>query len=126
MSLIPNYILKRMIPADGVRNTESGWAISITNAISPFHVDAIPDNFNELFNVSVDGVDLDKNNISLSFEGKEATVENPQEAVGVTVPVGGVIEFRYRGENLEPGKHLFKLLIAARNEISIEFERDVQ
>ena len=126
MSSLPPYVLKRMIPRDGVRNTEFGWAISITNAISPFHVDAIPDNFNELFTVSVDGVDLDKNNISLSFEGKEATVENPQEAAGVTVPMGGLVEFRYRGENLEPGKHVFKFLIAARNEISIEFERDVQ
>ena len=115
-----------MIPSDGVKNTEYGWAISIKNVISPVHVDAVPDNLMDLFTVSVDGNELDKNNLSLCFEGKEATVENSKEAVGVTVPVGGIIEFRYKGDNLEPGKHAFRLEIAAKPEISIEFERDVQ
>lgn len=126
MSSLPNYILNRMIAFNGVKNTDLGWVIYITNVISPFHVDEVPDNLIELFNVCVDGEYLDKNNLSLYFDGKEATVENPQEAVGVTVPVGGVIEFRYKGINLEPGKHIFKLEIATRDNLSIEFEREVE
>jgi hypothetical protein len=126
MSTLPNYTLKRMIPADAVKNTDYGWAISIINVISPVHVDAIPDNFYELFSVTVDGMPLDKNSLSLYFDGKEATVEAPHDAVGVTVPVGGHIEFRYKGENLEPGKHVFRLEITANPDVSIEFERTVQ
>lgn len=125
MSYIPKYILKRMIPKDAVKNTDYGWSASITNVISPLSVDEVPDNIVDLFSISVDGEELDVNNMALAHEDKEVTMENPSDALGVTVPVGGIIEIRYKGDKLSPGKHSFKLEIQAGGDMAIEFEREV-
>ena len=126
MSYVPKYILKRMIPADAVKNTDYGWMVSITNVISPLSVDEVPDNVIDLFKITVDGNTLDNKNLSLAYEDKEVTFENPQAALGVTVPVGGILELRYKGDKLSPGMHSFKLEVAAGGDMSIEFDREVQ
>lgn len=125
MSYIPKYILKRMIPKDAVQNTDYGWKVSIKNVISPLSVDEVPDNVMDLFTITVDGNDMDKKSFSLAYEDKEVTFENPESALGVTVPVGGVIELRFKGDKLEAGSHSFKLEVAAGGDMSIEFEREV-
>ncbi|MFX0098838.1 MAG: hypothetical protein ACFFCS_04595 [Candidatus Hodarchaeota archaeon] len=125
MSYIPKYILKRMIPKDAVSNTDYGWVVKLTNVISPLSVDEIPDNVASLFTISVDDNELDVNNLALAYEDKEVTMENPSAALGVTVPVGGVIEIRYKGDKLSAGKHSFKLEIQASGGMGIEFEREV-
>jgi hypothetical protein len=125
MSYIPKYILKRMIPEDAVQNTDYGWHVSITNVISPLAVDEIPDNVMDLFKISVDGEEIDKTKASLAYEDKVVTFEDPTAALGITIPVGGVIELRYNGEPLNSGMHVFKLEIAAGSGMSIEFEREV-
>ncbi|MHA1791833.1 MAG: hypothetical protein ACTSVI_04250 [Promethearchaeota archaeon] len=125
MSYIPKYILKRMIAKDAVKNTDYGWKVEIKNVISPLSVDEIPDNVIDLFTITVDDEEVDKTKISLSFEDKEVTIDNPQAALGVTVPVGGVLELRYKGDPLPAGSHKFKLEVAAGGDLSIEFEREV-
>ncbi len=125
MSAIPKYILKRMIPEDAVKNTDFGWSIAITNVISPLSITEAPENATDLFKITVDGCLIDNDRFSVAYGGKEATVKDPKAAVGVTVPVGGVIEVRCKGEKLSPGKHDFKMEILARNDMSIEFERVV-
>lgn len=114
-----------MIAKDAVKNTDSGWKVEIKNVISPLSVDEVPDNVIDLFTVTVDGNELDKKNLALAFEDKEVTFENPQEALGVTIPVGGVIELRYKGDPLPAGEHHFKLDVAAGGDMSIEFDREV-
>ncbi len=125
MSYIPKYILKRMIPADAVSNTEDGWKVAITNVISPLSVDEVPDNVGDLFKITVDDKEIDKKYLALAYENTVVTFENPKAAIGVTVPVGGVLELRCKGQKLAPGSHSFKLQVAAGGDMSIEFERDV-
>ncbi|MBN2153111.1 MAG: hypothetical protein JW839_16785 [Candidatus Lokiarchaeota archaeon] len=125
MSAIPKYILKRMIPEDAVKNTDFGWSIAITNVISPLAITEAPENVNDLFKITVDGQLVDNDRFSVVYDGREATVKNPKAAVGVTVPVGGVIELRCNGDKLSPGKHAFKMEILARSDMSIEFDRVV-
>jgi len=115
-----------MIEADAVKNTSFGWAITIKNVISPLTVDEVPKNLLELFKVTVDGKVLDNKKLSLFYDGKEATHDNTNVIIGITVPVGAVIEFRCKGEKLSKGMHSFKLEIAARNDLSIDFEREVK
>ncbi len=126
MSAIPKYILKRMIPEDAVKNTSSGWSIAITNVISPLSITEAPENVSDLFKITVDGRVINNDQFSVAYGGKEATVKDPSAAIGVTVPVGGVIEVRYKGEKLAPGRHSFKIEILARSDVSVEFERVVK
>ncbi|MHA1682108.1 MAG: hypothetical protein ACTSUE_14310 [Promethearchaeota archaeon] len=126
MSYIPKYILKRMIAKDAVKNTDDGWKVDIKNVISPLSVDEIPENVIDMFTITVDDVEVDKTKVSLGFEDKKISIENPQEALGVTVPVGGIIVLECKGEKLSPGSHKFKLEIAAGGDMSIEFEREVE
>ncbi|NMC04289.1 MAG: hypothetical protein GYA24_03710 [Candidatus Lokiarchaeota archaeon] len=125
MSAIPKYILKRMIPDDAVKNTSNGWSIFITNVISPLSVTEAPENVEDLFKITVDDKTMKNEHLSLVYDGKEATVKDPTAAVGVTVPIGGVIELRCKGEKLSPGKHTFKIEILARNDLVVEFDRVV-
>ena len=126
MSAIPKYILKRMIPEDAVKNTEFGWSMSIKNVISPLSVTEAPENVGALFKVTVDGKLIDNESFALAYNGMEATVQDPKAAVGVTVPVGGVIELRCKGMKLAPGMHSFQIEIMAHSEVRIDFERVVK
>ncbi len=126
MSAIPNYIIKRMIPENAVKNTDFGWSMSIINVISPLSVTKAPENISALFKVTVDGKQIDNESFVLAYNGMEATVQDPMAAVGVTVPVGGVIELRCKGMKLAPGMHSFQIEIIAHSETRIEFERMVK
>ncbi len=126
MSAIPKYIIKRMIPEDAVKNTNYGWSMSIINVISPLSVTEAPENINDLFKIVVDGKQIGNDVFTLAYNGIEATVQNPMAAVGVTVPVGGVIELRCKGERLSPGKHSFQIEIQSHSETRIDFERMVK
>lgn len=126
MSAIPKYILKRMIPDDAVKNTNFGWSISITNVISPLSITKAPENVTDLFKITVDERLVDNEKFSLVYDGKEATVQDPTAAEGVTVPIGGVIELRCKGEKLPPGKHAFKMEILARKDLVVDFDRVVK
>jgi hypothetical protein len=126
MSAIPKYILKRMIPDDAVKNTNLGWSISIMNVISPLSITKAPENVEDLFKITVDERVIDNESFSVVYNGKEATVKDPEVAVGVTVPVGGVIELRCKGGKLAPGKHMFKIEILARKDLVVEFDRVVK
>lgn len=126
MSAIPKYILKRMIPDDAVKNTTFGWSIFITNVISPLSVTEAPENVEDLFKITVDEKTVGNDKLSLVYDGKEATIHDPTAAVGVTVPIGGVIELRCKGEKLATGKHSFKIEILARKDLVVEFDRVVK
>ncbi|MEX2682869.1 MAG: hypothetical protein Q6373_014860 [Candidatus Sigynarchaeota archaeon] len=126
MSAIPKYILRRMIPEDAVKNTDYGWSMSITNLISPLSITEAPENVNDLFKITVDERVIDNESFSVVYNGREATVKDPKAAIGVTVPVGGVIELRCKGATLAPGTHTFKIEILARKDLVVEFERVVK
>jgi hypothetical protein len=126
MSAIPKYILKRMIPDDAVKNTSLGWSIFITNVISPLSVTEAPENVEDLFKITVDERMISNEKLSLVYQGKEATVQDPTAAVGVTVPIGGVIELRCKGDKLPAGKHAFRIEILARKDLVVEFDRVVK
>nr|MDO8117227.1 hypothetical protein [Candidatus Sigynarchaeota archaeon] len=68
---------------------------------------------------------IDKKNLALAYENTVVTFDNPKGAIGVTVPVGGVLELRCKGDKLAPGSHSFKLQVTAGGDMSIDFERDV-
>ena len=126
MSAIPKYILKRMIPDNAVKNNNQGWSISITNVISPLSITEAPENVTDLFKITVDERKVDNESFSVVYDGKEATVKDPTAAVGVTVPIGGVIELRCKGGKLSPGMHAFKMEILARKDLVVEFDRVVK
>ncbi|HMF34665.1 MAG TPA: hypothetical protein VKK79_24800 [Candidatus Lokiarchaeia archaeon] len=126
MSYIPKYILKRMVPPDAVKNTDDGWEVEVTNVISPLTVDEIPDNVMDLVSFKIDGEEMDKSTMALRYEDKTVSVDNPQDALGVTIPVGGKVYIVHKGDQLPAGMHKFEVSVKADNPINIEVEREVQ
>ncbi|GAB4306994.1 MAG: hypothetical protein Kow0069_04160 [Promethearchaeota archaeon] len=118
-----------MVPADAVKATDDGFVIEVTNVISPLTVDEIPENINlaEMVTFKVDDEELDPNDFVLRFEDVEVSLQNPQAALGVTVPVGGKLMIIYKGgAKWEKGTtHTFELNVQLDNPISIKLEREL-
>ncbi len=134
MSYIPKYILKRMIPMDACKEVEGGVEISIVNVISPLSIDDIPADLDplEYLEVKIDGEaiprdDLAKLKITSPDEGITITMDNIQDALGKTVPVGGKLVIYFPTDKLKKGEeHEVDLTIKTDNPINVKITRTIQ
>ncbi len=134
MSYIPKYILKRMIPKDAVKIDGDDVVIDATNVISPISIDEIPDDVLNYLEVQVDGevvLSGDKpelaKGLKLMFDEKAFTMDNIQDAVGETLPVGGKLKIIFPNSlGLAAGEeHTVEVLIKTDNPISIKVTRTI-
>lgn len=128
MSYIPKYILKRMVPQDAVKATDEGFEIHVTNVISPLSVDEIPADLDlsSVLSFKVDGEELPVDKFELQHEDTVVSIQDPSSALGVTIPVGGVIIIRYKGGKMEAGEHEWEVNINIDNPISIKLTRELK
>ena len=56
MSYVPKYVLKRMIPQDGLKSVSGGIDITMHNLIATIPADQIPGDPLDLINVKVNGL----------------------------------------------------------------------
>jgi hypothetical protein len=102
---MPKYIIKRAIPADAVKIVGKEIEIKLINVFSPLTIDEIPDNYLDYIGVSIDGEaqDLTKG-FALKAEGKTFSHKNIKEALGMTLPVGGILQITFPNlKNLAKG-----------------------
>ncbi len=129
MSYIPKYILKRMIPKEGVRKVEGGVNIEVINVISPISIDEIPsDDLMNYVEVSVDGKMVEKEIVrktKLIYQGKTYGVEDLRKLIGTTIPVGDKINI-FIPLDLAPGKEYdVSVTIKTNNPITIQVQREL-
>src|SRR6056297_252637 len=129
MSYIPKYILKRMIPKDAIKLDGDDVVINVTNVISPISIDEIPEDVLNYLEVKVDGdvvlsgakPDL-ADGLKLIWEDKTFTLDNIQDAVGETLPVGGKMKIVFPNAiGLASGEeHEVEVTIKTDNPINIK------
>lgn len=129
MSYIPKYILKRMIPKEGVRKVPEGVMIEVINVISPISIDEIPnDDLMNYVEVLIDGKLVDKEIVrktKLIAQGKTYGVEDLKSLVGTTIPVGEKINILFPLD-LAPGKEYdVTVTIKQNNPITINVQREL-
>ncbi len=101
MYIIPNYLLKRVVPPDGAKIIGHNVEVTLINALVPFIIYHFPDeDFSRFIDIVVDGE-------LLSIEAKQrvgALLEihigrviiklgNVQPHDGLEIPLGGVVKF---------------------------------
>ncbi len=134
MSYIPKYILKRMIPKDAVSIDGDDIVVAMTNVISPISIDEIPEDVLNYLEVKVDGdivISGDQpeagKSLRIKWEDKTFTLDNIDEAIGETLPVGGKMTIMFKNPGLKSGDtHEFEVTIKADNPINIKFKRAIQ
>ena len=135
MSLIPRYIIKRMVPKDGVKLVEDRIVISVTNVISPWIIDEVPDDVINYLELKVDDKVIMGGEIPDSGKGLEIqftdttyTINTLKNALGETFPVGGILTLSYPNTpSIKTGeKHAFQIAIKMDSPIVLNFEREVQ
>lgn len=130
MSYIPKYILKRMLPKDCVKAVgDGGVEITMVNVISPISIDEVPENVLDYVEVKIDDEPLPKDkmaNIEIKFDDDVYTLNNAQDALGKTIPVGGKLTITVPEVGLKAGdKHKVDVTIKTDNPINIGVERKV-
>ncbi len=118
MSYIPKYIIKRIIPADALKNVDmdgkgkvDGFALKYVNVLAPMQIEKdfdVEDLKKQLFDAElrVDQNSLDVKKGAIFAIGKKITLENIADLGGLSLPVGGhlFIYFPQAG-GLGAGKH---------------------
>lgn len=130
MSYIPKYILKRMIPMDGIKVIGDYLEVKFVNTISPVQIKTLPANYLELFKLSVDGKSLDQSIIKqmvFSAEGKEISMANPFAANNFLIPLGMILKIKLPNPGLKKGEeHIIDVKIAEYTKLSFSVTRTIQ
>ena len=123
-----------MIAKDAVKVVGDNLEMTMTNVISPISIDEIPPdvlNYLEMKidnDVILDGSKADvANKMQIKWEDKIFTMANLKDAVGLTLPVGGLLTIIVPNvKGIKAGEtHNFEVTIKADNPINIAFEREV-
>lgn len=128
MSNIPKYIIKRMIPKDGVKLIGNELVFTVVNVLSPWTIDEVPDDVLNYLAAKVDNISQDlSKGFSIKTEEKTYTLKNVKEALGSTFPVGGIMTLTLPNHmKLTKGStHTFDITIKLNNPIQIQFEREI-
>jgi hydroxymethylglutaryl-CoA reductase (NADPH) len=104
LSLIPNYLLRRLYQRDSLRNVHGGVSFCLKNRLSEATITAIN-------SVEVDGENIPLSNVSfLPTDGGAmvaATDIVPER--GLFLPIGGTLQVRLEMETLADGEHHLEL-----------------
>lgn len=125
MSYVPKYIIKRAVPKDAVKLVGKEIQINLINVFTPLTIDEIPDNYLDYIGVSIDGEAQDlMKGFTLKAEGKTFTHKNIKEVLGMTLPVGGILQIIFPNmKNLTKGStHNFEVKYTST---LIPFEREI-
>jgi hypothetical protein len=118
-----------MLPEDCVKATTDGFKLTMTNVISPLTVDEIPPNAIDYLEFKVNDAEVSaavKKGIKITAGDKTVGLNNIQDALGVTIPVGGILSIAVPFKVTKGQKYKFTVTIKANNPINIEVERTVQ
>ncbi|MBD3352778.1 MAG: hypothetical protein GF364_14920 [Candidatus Lokiarchaeota archaeon] len=133
MSYIPKYILKRMLPKDGIVRVPDGIELNLINVLSPLSIDEIPEDYLEYLDylkVLIDGEPISndvKVGIEIKFEGEIYGKDNLKDAIGKTIPVGGKLTIFVPITTVNSGEnHDIEININLDSPISIKVNRTIQ
>ena len=139
MSYIPKYIIKRIIPADALKNVDmdgkgkaDGFALKYVNVLAPMQIEKnfdVEDLKKQLFDaeLKVDGTSLDVKKGAIFVLGKKITITNIADLGGLSLPVGGhmFIYFPQAG-GLGAGKHTLVMKTKYKERVEeTQLERDL-
>lgn len=128
MSYIPNFVIKKMIPKDSIKVTDTGFDATIINVISKLTIDQIPDDLLNYFDLKIDDQEIDedvKKGITISDgEGMVVSLENLQDALGITIEVNAKLTISVQYKINKGKNYKFNVLIKSKEPISVEFERE--
>ena len=104
MSLIPNYLLRRLYQRDSLSNVHGGVSFCLKNRLSEATI------------TTIDSVKIDEREIPLrlvSFipaaAGEMVAADEIEPDKGLFLPIGGILRVRLEMEPLGPGKHSLEL-----------------
>ena len=119
MSYVPKYILKRIVPKNGVANIDMSGdgkadhvAVKYLNIVSPLEIPAnanVEDLLSQFKGVNIDEEWFsDPKLLQLWFEGELLTLADFDKLKGKTLPVGGkLVIIMEKDGGVAPGKHKF-------------------
>ncbi len=129
---IPKYIIKRLVPAKGVKKEGDVLNITFVNVLSPINVsEEFPDDLSGKIKVSVDGKELPEEQIfetTLDIEGKTYKITELGNLKGETIPVGAQIFIKVPDKDnmIKSGEtHKFSVWIEETPNLSLDIERTV-
>lgn len=104
MSLIPNYLLRKLYQRDSLRNVHGGVTFCLKNRLSEATITTISV-------VEIDGepVPLEKVSFFPADGGKALKAHDINPEQGLLLPIGGTLKVRLEMEALEEGEHHLEL-----------------
>jgi hypothetical protein len=122
MAYVPKYIIKRMIPADALKNVDmdgkgriDGFALKYVNVLAPMQIEKnfdVEDLKKQLFDadIKVDGTALDVKKGAIYAIGKKITLANIADLGGLSLAVGSHLYIYFpQAGGLGAGKHVLCL-----------------
>lgn len=126
MSYVPKYILKRLIPQDGVKAVPGGVEVNAVNVVSPIPIGQLPGNPADMIDVKINGKDLtkeEKNKVTITVDGVK--YEFPKFAEAGDIPVGAKMIFFFPTTELKAGQEVTVNLSVPIVSVQIEFTRTI-
>ncbi|MBD3352737.1 MAG: hypothetical protein GF364_14715 [Candidatus Lokiarchaeota archaeon] len=137
MSYVPKYILKRVVPKDGLFNIDvsgdgniDGFAIKYVNVLTPIE---LPENMqaddlkDQFVGAWIDEEKYTLEQLNLHYNGKTYSLNDIDSLMGTTIPVGGIVYIlANKSGGLHAGKHIIKLATQYQGtENKYELKRDL-
>lgn len=126
MSYVPKYILKRMIPEDGLKKVEGGVQLTMVNMITTIPVGEAPGEIADLLEIKVNDEPLTREQITgieVSWEDNKYTMENIRDAG--TIPVNVELKFFVPYPDVEVGQEVKIEIAVPQFSVAFDFVRTV-
>jgi hypothetical protein len=129
---VPKYIIKRLVPASGVKKIEDILEIKFVNILSPITVsEEFPDDLSGKIKVSIDGKELSEDQIfktELDIEGKTYKIPELKTLKGKIIPLGAEVFIRVPDpvQMIQSGNtYNFSVWIEETPNLSLDIKRTV-
>lgn len=131
---VPKYVLKRLVPEDGLKLVGDNIVLNVVNVITPIPFSQIPGEILDILEVKLDDEVMISNTKrelakEMSIKWKEQTykIEKIKEVGDGTLPVGDTFQIIMPNKkNWKKGdKHSMELTIKIDSPVSIKIERSV-
>lgn len=136
MSYVPKYIIKRLIPMDGVKldAATNTLSIKLVNVLSPLPLADIPGDFLDLLDVKIDGKEIVNRShpelypeLKLKWKDQVVPMKDIKSLAGGTLPVGDELMIMLPNKmGFKVGeKHTVLFTLKLDSPIQVEFERTI-
>lgn len=109
MSLIPNYLLRRLYQRDSLRNVHGGVSFCLKNRLSEATITTI-----DQVQINGQAVPLDRVSFFPADGGELIPASSVAPEQGLHLPIGGTLQVRLEMEPLEDGEHHLELAFQCR------------